>query len=101
MLRELLQGELPFRHWIAISMKGGFARGQYLYPAHYALLYLTKGQPGRFHRPKIDPPHCKKCGALLKDYGGYKKFISNGINLSDIWDDVSPVRHNRYKHRRA
>lgn len=31
------QGML-FRHWIAVSMKGTFPRGQKLYPAHYALL---------------------------------------------------------------
>jgi len=36
------QGML-FRHWIALSMKGTFPRGQKLYPAHYGLLYFTKG----------------------------------------------------------
>ncbi len=35
-----------FRHWIALSMKGTFPRGRKLYPAHYAMLYFTKGRPG-------------------------------------------------------
>ena len=34
-----LQSGLEFRHWIAIAMKNGFARGRRLYPAHYSLLY--------------------------------------------------------------
>ena len=36
-------------------MKNGFARGKKLYPAHYALLYFTKGMPASFQRPKILP----------------------------------------------
>ena len=97
-----MQTHLDFRHWIAISMKNGFARGRKLYPAHYALLYLTKGKPAVFHRPKIEPQLCKTCGGYAKDYGGYKSIIEEkGINLSDIWDDLSPVRHAKYKNRDA
>ena len=47
---------LTFRHWIAISMKNGFARGRRLYPAHYALLYFTKGEPAMFRRPRFRRP---------------------------------------------
>jgi site-specific DNA-methyltransferase (adenine-specific) len=96
-----LNDHLDFRHWIAIAMKNGFARGQRLYPAHYALLYFTKGQPQNFNRPKVPPPVCRKCHAQLRDYGGYKKFIAAGINLSDFWEDVSPVRHEKHKTRKA
>ena len=39
---------LTLRHWISVSMKNGFARGKKLYPAHYALLYFTKGPPQYF-----------------------------------------------------
>lgn len=92
---------LQFRHWIAISMKNGFVRQNYLYPAHYALLYFTKGQPASFKRPKIAPATCPRCQSYVKDYGGYKRFIQAGINLSDVWDDLSPVRHRKYKHRKA
>jgi len=37
-----------FRHWVAMSMKGTFPRGRKLYPAHYALLYCSKGEPKTF-----------------------------------------------------
>ncbi len=100
-LAPVLAEKLTFRHWIAISMKNGFARGDKLYPAHYALLYFTRGAPAAFQRPKIDPAKCRHCGKLVKDYGGYRKYIRNGLNLSDFWDDVSPVRHRKAKHRKA
>jgi site-specific DNA-methyltransferase (adenine-specific) len=98
---QTLQQHLEFRHWIAISMKNGFVRRTYLYPAHYALLYFTKGKPRTFKRPKIPVPTCRHCANHIKDYGGYKKYVKDGINLSDIWDDLSPVRHKKYKTRSA
>jgi site-specific DNA-methyltransferase (adenine-specific) len=95
-----LDRELVLRHWIAISMKNGFVRGDYLYPAHYALLYFSKGKPLAFNRPRIDPALCRKCGDTIKDYGGYKSIIEEkGLNLSDFWDDLSPVRHSNRKLR--
>jgi len=96
-----LAPQLSLRHWIAISMKNGFPRRNYLYPAHYCLLYFTKGEPKIFSRPKIAPSRCRHCRAYVKDYGGYERFVRNGINLSDIWDDISPVRHSKYKHRKS
>ena len=97
-----LQRQLSLRHWIAIAMKNGFARGKRLYPAHYALLYFTKGQPAQFVRPKLTPKRCRRCGILTKDYGGYTAIIEEkGVNLSDVWDDLSPVRHRANKHRAA
>ncbi|MCG2658873.1 MAG: site-specific DNA-methyltransferase [Kiritimatiellae bacterium] len=100
-ISPFLEQFLVFRHWIAISMKNGFVRGNHLYPAHYALLYYTKGKPGMFRRPKVPRPICSKCKKDLRDYGGYKQYVVNGINLSDIWDDLSPVRHRRFKTRAA
>ncbi len=98
----LLEQSLTFRHWIAISMKNGFARGERLYPAHYALLYFTKGSPTVFTRPKLAPHLCRHCGEYTRDYGGYKSIIEEkGINLSDVWDDLSPVRHGSKKYRSA
>ncbi len=97
-----LECHVSLRHWIAISMKNGFARGNKLYPAHYALLYYTKGTPKSFHRPKLLPQKCRHCGDLVKDYGGYTSIIEQkGINLSDVWDDISPVRHPANKYRDA
>jgi len=93
---------LDFRHWIAISMKNGFVRGNRLYPAHYALMMFTKGKMKKFVRPRISPQECRTCGELIKDYGGYKPIIRRkGINLSDFWEDLSPVRHVSTKNRPA
>lgn len=92
---------LEFRHWIAVSMKNGFVRRSRLYPAHYALLYFTKGKPRHFARPKTPVQLCRHCEKPIKDYGGYSQFVKNGINVSDIWDEFSPVRHKKAKHRKA
>jgi len=95
-----LADRLELRHWIAVSLKNGFARGDRLYPAHYALLYFTNGTPSAFRRPRIKPAHCRHCDELVKDYGGYTSIIKKkGINLSDFWEDVSPMRHSSVKHR--
>jgi site-specific DNA-methyltransferase (adenine-specific) len=98
-LSNVLGQDLQFRHWIAVAVKNGFARGQYLHPAHYALLYYTKGDPAHFNRPRIPIVKCRKCGKTIKDYGGYKKYVQKGLNLSDVWEDVSPVRHPKLKYR--
>lgn len=100
-LSPYLEQQLDFRHWIAISMKNGFVRGDYLYPAHYTLLYYTKGKPAAFNRPKVPKPICARCKKDLRDYGGYREYVAHGINLSDVWDDVSPVRHRKTKSRTA
>jgi len=43
---------------------------------------------------------CPKCLSDIKDYGGYKdKMNPKGINLTDVWDDIPPVRHKKYKGR--
>jgi site-specific DNA-methyltransferase (adenine-specific) len=98
----LLDPLLDFRHWIAISMKNGFVRGRRLYPAHYALLMFTKGKPTSFHVPKWPLEECRHCGEFVKDYGGYLDLVEeSGVNLSDVWDDLSPVRHSNRKNRAA
>lgn len=43
---------------------------------------------------------CPKCFTDLKDYGGYKdKMNPDGTNLTDVWYDIPPVRHSKYKKR--
>lgn len=101
-LSGYLQARLSFRHWIAVSMKNGFVRGRNLYPAHYALLYYTKGAAKVFNRPRYPAHRCRHCGELVKDYGGYRHIVEEkGLNLSDVWDDLSPVRHKNTKLRPA
>jgi site-specific DNA-methyltransferase (adenine-specific) len=96
-----LEAKFEFQHWIAVSMKNGFVRGRGLYPAHYALLHYTKGAAAVLNRPKIPPATCPHCDEYIRDYGGYRAHVENGVNLSDVWDDLSPVRHSKYKHRTA
>jgi len=96
----LEQQEMEFRHWIAVSMKGTFPRGNKLYPAHYALLYFTKGAPKTFNRVRLPIPTCRHCGKDIKDYGGHRKYLNPaGLNLTDIWEDTSPARHSKNKSR--
>jgi site-specific DNA-methyltransferase (adenine-specific) len=91
---------MRFRHWIALSMKGTFPRGRKLYPAHYALLYFTKGDPVTFNRVRLPIPACRHCGKDIKDYGGHRKYLNPlGLNLTDFWDDTAPARHRRFKAR--
>jgi site-specific DNA-methyltransferase (adenine-specific) len=97
-----LDSRLQFRHWVAVAMKNGFVRGDRLYPAHYALLYFTKGAPAFFQRPRVAPETCRHCDGYVRDYGGYVSIIEeNGVNLSDVWTDLSPVRHRSTKTRVA
>jgi site-specific DNA-methyltransferase (adenine-specific) len=91
---------MRFRHWIALTMKGTFPRGKKLYPAHYALLYFTKGDPKTFNRVRLPVPVCRHCGGDIKDYGGHKKYLNPlGLNLTDFWEDTSPARHSKFKAR--
>lgn len=97
---HLEQKGMTFRHWIAVSMKGTFPRGRKLYPAHYALLYFTKGDPTTFNRVRLPVPSCRHCGKDVKDYGGHRKFLNPlGLNLTDFWDDTAPARHRKFKAR--
>lgn len=91
---------MMFRHWIALSMKGTFPRGNKLYPAHYALLYFTKDKPKTFNRVRLPIPKCRHCGKDQKDYGGHRKYLNPaGLNLTDFWEDTAPARHKKHKFR--
>lgn len=91
---------MTFRHWIALSMKGTYSRGNKLYPAHYALLYYTNGEPKTFNRLRTSIPICRHCGKEIKDYGGHRdKLNPAGLNLTDFWEDTSPNRHRKFKVR--
>jgi site-specific DNA-methyltransferase (adenine-specific) len=95
--------QLTFRNWIAIDIKFSLPIQGRLYPSHYSLLYYIKGKkPNTFNPPRIPLQICRHCGGEIKDYGGYKnKLNPKGINLSDVWYDIPPVRHKKYKNREA
>ena len=118
-----------FRHWIAMRMPKAFPRGQKLSPAHYGCLYYTKGNPKTFNKVYVPIQTCRHCGGEIRDYGGHRKALNErGINLMDVvdapsdvwadapdalprgmgwtdgddlWDDIPPVRHSKYKTRGA
>lgn len=93
------QPEVHFHNWIALKMKAGFPIKGRLHPAHYGMLYFTKrGSPATFNVVRSRSPTCRKCGALHRDYGGYRHkyrdFEEDGvpwIQLSDFWEDTRPA----------
>ncbi len=93
---------MDFRHWVAIDIKMLLPIPGRLYPSHYSLLYYSKGKPKSFNRPRVPIPVCRHCGGDIKDYGGHRKALNpDGLNLSDVWTDIPPVRHAKTKHRGA
>ncbi|MCA1213015.1 MULTISPECIES: DNA-methyltransferase [Bacillus] len=102
-ISSILNKYLNFRQWIAVDIKYQLPIPNKLYPAHYSLLYYTKGKkPNTFNNQRLPMEICRHCGGDIKDYGGYKnKLNKNGLNLSDVWHDLSPVRHGKYKSRES
>ncbi len=93
---------MMFRHWVAIDIKFSLPIQGKLYPSHYSLLYYTKGKPRFFNRPRVPIPVCRHCGGDIKDYGGHRsKLNPAGLNLTDVWTDIPPVRHASTKRRSA
>jgi site-specific DNA-methyltransferase (adenine-specific) len=102
-LGSMLMERLTFRHWITVDMKFSLPISGRLYPANYSLLYFVKGKrPKVFHPDRLPLRTCRHCGGELQDYGGYKnKMNPKGVSLSDVWTDIPPVRHSKYKDREA
>lgn len=91
-----------FRHWVTVDIKYSLPIPGRLYPSHYSLLYYTKGKPKFFNRPRVPIPVCRHCGGDIKDYGGHRnKLHPDGLNLTDVWTDIPPVRHRKTKRRDA
>jgi site-specific DNA-methyltransferase (adenine-specific) len=103
LLGGFLAEQITFRHWISVDIKYSLPIKGRLYPSHYSLLYFVKGdQPAIFHPDRLPITCCRHCGGELRDYGGYKnKMNPKGVNLSDVWSDIPPVRHAKYKKRDA
>lgn len=94
----IINAGLTFRHDIAIDMNNGFPITGRLYPSHYSLLYFTKGKPKKFRKIRTPIEKCRHCDGDIKDYGGHRKSMNpNGVNLKDVWTDIPPVRHQKFK----
>jgi len=93
---------LTFLNWIAVDMKFSLPIPGRLYPAHYALVSYVKGDKANtFNNQRIPMQVCRHCGGEIKDYGGYKgKMNPEGVNVSDVWSDIYPVRHKSDKNRK-
>jgi len=89
---------MDFRHWIAIEMSASLPIPGRLHPSHYSLLYYTKGKPNTFRRIRTPIQICRHCGGEVKDYGGHRGAMNpKGVNLKDVWSDIPPVRHWKFK----
>jgi site-specific DNA-methyltransferase (adenine-specific) len=98
---HLVESGLDFRHWIAVNIKLSLPIPGRLYPSHYSLLYFTKGKPRNFQRIRTPIERCRHCGGEIKDYGGHRGAMNpNGVNLTDVWNDITPVRHWKFKSRK-
>lgn len=102
-IANILDDYLNFRHWIAIYMRGLMPVQNKLHPSHYGLLYYVKGdKPKTFNQQRIPMPTCRHCGGEIHDYGGKKSGLKpKGLCIADVWNDINPVRHLKYKNRAA
>jgi site-specific DNA-methyltransferase (adenine-specific) len=89
---------MDFRHWIAVEISACLPIPGRLHPSHYSLLYYTKGRPKTFRRIRTPIQTCRHCGKEIKDYGGHRHAMNpKGVNLKDVWSDIPPVRHWKFK----
>ena len=97
----LVENGMTFRHWIAVNIKLSLPIPGRLYPSHYGLVYFTKGNANTFRRIRTPIETCRHCGREIKDYGGHRGAMNpNGVNLTDVWNDITPVRHWKFKSRK-
>jgi len=94
----LMHQGMEFRHWIAVEISACLPIPGRLHPSHYSLLYCTKGKPRTFRRIRTPILTCRHCGGEVKDYGGHRDAMNpKGVNLKDVWTDIPPVRHSKFK----
>jgi site-specific DNA-methyltransferase (adenine-specific) len=96
----LVEQGMTFRHWVAVEISACLPIPGRLHPSHYSLLYFTKGKPKTFRRIRTPILTCRHCGEEIKDYGGHRGALNpKGITLKDVWTDIPPVRHWKFKSR--
>ena len=87
-----------FKHWIAWDAPSA-PMGKTLQPSHYGILYYVKDiKKRKFYEIRYPHKRCRKCGYLLKDYGGKKMSLHPfGPLVSDVWTDIHRIKHNKYR----
>ena len=87
-----------FVDWIAWDAPTA-PMGKRLQPSHYGILYYAKDkQENKFYQIRYPHHRCRKCGYLLKDYGGKKKQLHPfGPLVSDMWSDIHRIRHKKHR----
>ena len=87
-----------FKHWISWDAPTA-PMGKSLQPAHYGVLYYAKdAKQNKYYEIRYPHKRCRKCGYLLKDYGGKKASLHPfGPLVSDVWTDIHRIKHNKYR----
>lgn len=95
---SILNRYATFRHWISWDAPSS-PMGKSLQPSHYGILYYVKDiKQTKFYELRYPHKRCRKCGGLLKDYGGKKQGLHPfGPLLSDVWTDIHRIKHNKYR----
>lgn len=95
---EPLNNLADFKHWISWDAPTS-PMGKTLQPSHYGLLlYARDAKRIKFYEIRYPHKRCRKCGYLLKDYGGKKEALHPfGPLLSDVWTDIHRIKHNKYR----
>jgi len=87
-----------FKHWISWDAPTA-PIGRSLQPAHYGVLYYAKDvKQNKYYEIRYPHKRCRKCGYLLKDYGGKKAGLHPfGPLVSDVWTEIHRIKHNKYR----
>jgi len=95
---DFLNETAYFKHWIAWDAPTA-PMGKTLQPSHYGILYYVKdSKKNKFYEIRYPHKRCRKCGYLLKDYGGKKAGLHPfGPLVSDVWTDIHRIKHNKYR----
>jgi len=95
---SILNKHANFKHWISWDAPTS-PMGKSLQPNHYGVLYYVKDiKQTKFYEIRSPHKRCRKCGYLLKDYGGKKNLLHPfGPLISDVWTDIHRIKHNKYR----
>lgn len=97
---------MVFQNWICWNESGSTPTPSRLYPKHYPILWFSKNKLKTFNKQYIPIERCRKCNTTIKDYGGkfkdLKEIDGEKVTvLSDVWDDIHRIRHNKNKNRKS